>query len=347
MQSRLLKVVALLLLVTLPAAASAGVRSNEAAKPQADTVRMAHVTISTLAEGSAYILTGAPALLKKRGIAAKWSTFNGSSPNLTAALLARQVDVGIIGVGTPINAVAQGGDLRIIAGNAGFAMNLVLAKDALSKTGGVTSKSKLGQRLKALKGLTIASTAVGTTPPSFLAYILQTVGVKLSDLKMVTVNDPLAMMEGMRNGRYDGAMLGPGSLEPALNDGSAVRWLSLPKDFPPVARIPLTAAVATGAWADSHRSVVARLRAAFGEAGSWGTRKRAGAKALIRKTYFQSMDPKVFDIAVTDSMPTWTHDGKISRTEFNRMMAVQRVGNPRGDFTSVTYEKLIDRVARK
>jgi ABC-type nitrate/sulfonate/bicarbonate transport system substrate-binding protein len=339
---------ALLLTVSLTFTTTAAARTDAGGERNAPfTIKIAHVGITGLNEGPAYLLTGAPVIFRRHGLVAKWTTFNGSSPNCTAALLSGSIDLCVVGAATPINAMAQGANLRIVAGSSNYAGNLVLSKQTLAKLS-VTQRSPLVARLNALKGLTIATSAVGTTWPTILSFILRTAkaGIDIGDIKMVTLTDPVAMQEGMRNGKYDAAMWGSGALEPALFEGVAVRWVSLPKDAPQTREVPLHVVFTRDDYANAHPLQMRQLNAAFAEAGKWADKKPVGAKAIIRKTYFADMDERVYETGSNDSFPSWNRTAKITRTMFNNLLMIQKIGNPTRNFDSITYTRLVDPAAR-
>lgn len=102
-----------------------------------------------------------PEVFAKHGIKVDITDFRGNSNNCVAAVLSGAVDVCQVGASTVSDAVAEGGDFRILAVTTGPLSEFILSSKAVAKMNGVTASSPLDDKLRALKGLRIVTTGPG------------------------------------------------------------------------------------------------------------------------------------------------------------------------------------------
>ena len=159
---------------------------------------------------------------KEEGIKPSFIPFN-SAANMVAPLGIGQLDVG---AGAPssalYNAVARGINIRIVADKGstppGYGVQPLLVRKDLVDSGKVKS-------LADLKGLKIASGAIGISTSSTLNEALKKGGLTMRDVNVVAMGYPQHVM-ALQNGAVDASMTTEPSATVAVANGSAVRFMN-------------------------------------------------------------------------------------------------------------------------
>ena len=157
---------------------------------------------------------------KQEGLNVTLTSFD-SAAKMVAPLGAGQLDVG---AGAPAagfyNAVARGIDIKIVADKSssspGYGYSPLLVRKDLVDSGKVKS-------LKDLKGLKVASPAVGTPPEAILNEALKKGGLKFSDVDLVHMGFPQHVL-ALQNKAIDASVTTEPSATKAVQSGAAVRF---------------------------------------------------------------------------------------------------------------------------
>ena len=159
---------------------------------------------------------------KEEGIRPTFTPFN-SAANMIAPLGIGQLEVG---AGAPssalYNAVARGINIRIVADKGstppGYGVQPLLVRKDLVDSGKVKS-------LADLKGLKIASGAIGIATSSTLNEALKQGGLKMRDVNVVAMGYPQHVL-ALQNGAVDASMTTEPSATVAVTNGIAVRFMN-------------------------------------------------------------------------------------------------------------------------
>ncbi len=211
-----------------------------------------------------------------------------NNPAVLAALLSGSADVAAIGCQGVLDAGEQGVPLVIIAALTTASHELVLSKSAAAKAqqAGVTPKSSWQDRIKALKGLKIATSPAGTTTNAFFTSIVQLVGLKPgSDVTILPASNPTAMAAGIKTGSYDGAYYGSGLFGDIIADGSAVHWLFGP-EIPQINGIPTFCLVTKESWAKAYPGSVFSIYRAISYSINKMKNARSTAEPVVKAKFF-------------------------------------------------------------
>lgn len=304
------------------------------------TVKYGMAAVS--ASFSPTLLGGAmPEVYAKHGIKLEITNFRGNSNNCVAAVLSGAVDVCQLGSSTVSDAVAEGGDFRVIAITSGPASEFVLSSKAIAKMNGVTASSPLNDRLRAMKGLRIVTTGPGT--PNYLAMdaALRRVGLTVADLKFRTLGDTVAMMEGIRNDQIDGAMWTVGTLSPVIADKSGQRWVNLAAgEIPEISAMPYVVTMGLGSWIAKNGGTVTNLRAAMSEAVELMNKEPAKYSAAIKAQYFPQLDQTAWDDGFKLALPVFFKGATIPKAGWEYLLKMQAVSSTK-DYSKASYEKIV------
>ena len=104
----------------------------------------------------------AKGLDRAHGIAVEMRYAGGSSSLMIDAVLSGDAAFGSPGTLTAVQAIRQGADLRIIGAISNNQLATVISNAAMQRVG-VSPSAAIGERIRALKGLTIGTNPVGST----------------------------------------------------------------------------------------------------------------------------------------------------------------------------------------
>lgn len=155
---------------------------------------------------------------RAEGLNVEFTTFP-SATNMMAPLAAGQLDVGGgAAVAGLYNAVGRGIDVRIVANLAndpiGYGFQRLVVRTDLVKSG----KYKT---LADLKGMTFAGLARGVTAESQLSKLLESAGLKFSDVKHVYMSFPDSVI-ALKNGAIDASVMPEPNASLAVSTGAGV-----------------------------------------------------------------------------------------------------------------------------
>lgn len=299
------------------------------------------VTALTVSYAPTLLGGAVPETYAKHGIALDITDFRGNTNNCVAAVLSGAVEVCQVGASSMSDAIAEGGDFKIIALTTGPLGEFVLSAKAVSAMGGVNASSPLNNKLRAMKGLRIVTSGVGT--PHYLAMeaALQRAGLGVSDLKFRTLYDPVAIMEGIRNDQIDGALYTVGGLSQVLADKSGVRWINMAAgEIPEVNPLPYVVTMGLTSWIAKNGQTVTRLRAAMSEAVELINKDPAKYSAAIKAKYFPQLNQAIWDDSFKLVTPSFFKGATAPRAGWDYMLKMQAASTKK-DYSRASYERAI------
>lgn len=141
-----------------------------------------------------------------------------------AAILSGNADLGGIGAQAAFAAIEKDQPIKVLVSMAdAYTSTLFVRKDVL-KQKGVTRDSPIKDRVKALAGLKLATTAVGAGPHLIYRYLFQHYADGADVDKAATIvpiGDAAATLAGMQRGLVDASAFTPPVPEKAVADGYA------------------------------------------------------------------------------------------------------------------------------
>ncbi len=218
------------------------------------------------------------------------------------AALSGSVQFATGNVDSALNASAQGKmiylPLRLYSGQPGY---LVLS-NKFAGASKVDPKAPLMDRLKALKGATLASPSLGSTNTIFLKKAAETAGVNIT----VTYIASEAMVAALKTGNIDGMIVSSPYAEVSVAQGIGVIWVEGPRGEFPGTRaddfvIPLSVPEPT---LTANPNVVERVIRAYLAAADFVKSKPNEARAAIRNR-FASQDDALFALVWERNLPAF------------------------------------------
>lgn len=282
-----------------------------------------------------------PEIYAKHGIRMEITDFRGNTNNCVAGILSGAVDFCQVGSTSVTDAIQEGGDFRAVAVTTKPLGEIVLGRKQIARLGGVTEKSPLVDRIKAMKGLRITSSGQGT--PHYLALdaLMQIGGLNASDLVFRPLFDPVAMQESIRNDQIDGSLWTVGTLGNILADGTGVSWVNMAAgDAPTVSPMPYVMVIAMNSYIAKNGPTIVRLRAALSEAVDELAANPAKYSAAIKAKYFPQMDQGAWDNGFK-FIPTGFFKGAtVPKASWDYMLKLQAASTKK-TYDKATYEKAL------
>lgn len=280
-----------------------------------------------------------PELYAKHGIKMEITDFRGNTNNCIAGVLSGAVDFCQVGSTSVTDAIQEGGNFRAVAVVTKPLGEIVLGAKQIARLGGVTAKSPLVDRVKALKGLRITSSGQGT--PHYLALdaLMQVGGLSANDLKFRPLFDPVAMQESIRNDQIDGSLWTVGTLGNILADGTGVSWINMAAgEVPTVSPMPYTMVIAMNPYIEKNTPIIVKLRAAMGEAVTELSANPAKYSASVKAKYFPQMDQKAWDDGFKYIPTAFFPNATVPKSAWDYMLKLQAASTKKV-YDKATYEK--------
>jgi ABC-type nitrate/sulfonate/bicarbonate transport system substrate-binding protein len=247
-------------------------------------------------------LTAETGCFAKNGLVCKFTLLD-SAALATAALISGSVKAIQAGPGELVVAQANGHEVVALAtAYGGMAQSLVLSKDAAAKTG-VLPTAPLVERLKALKGLVIASAS---------ATASVTVALKLAAAKLAGVDIRFTYIAqntyaaAMQRGAIDGFLGSAPYSTLAIARGQGVSWVNGPKRDLPYEFTPANAGLvmAMRDYCNANPDIAKRMVAAFADFSRLVEQQPEQVKATIARLY-PDLDRPTLDLFFAAESQAW------------------------------------------
>lgn len=304
-----------------------------------DKVNIAVAAIN-LAHAPVALSVAAPEIFQQHGVTLNVTDLRGASPNCIAALLSKAADLCQVGTTTGTDAIAEGADLVAVAALTGPFAEIILSSSVAAKLQ-VKTDAPIAERIKALKGLNIVSSAPGSANYTLLDSLMGTVGSSIKDIKFRTLPEVPAMIEAIRHGQIDGAFWVTGSLAPILLDGTGVRWISLSRgDVETYQNLPFVTVFARRDWATQNSDLVKRIHAGYADAiGRLRSQPEQSSK-LIKDRYFPDLDQALWNDGYEAGRRAFLDSARVSRTAWQDFLAVQAKSSQK-DYGRAAFDKAV------
>jgi ABC-type nitrate/sulfonate/bicarbonate transport system substrate-binding protein len=273
----------------------------ESASAQTLTDVTIALSSSSLAASGTRVADGL-GLFAKHGLKPKFVIMNSSSDAL-AGLLSHSVDVVVAGTPEMITAHAHGQTqvVAIATSFYGFPASLVLAKSVADKLG-LSPTAPIGERLKALDGLVIATPSPVTIGTVTIKNAAHAFG---ATIRWTNISQP-AMQAAMESGAVQGYLgSAPYWAYPVIK-GDGVLWISGPKgDLPTELSPEISSQVETlRGFAESHRDEMTALADVLNDFAKVVRDRPADVEAAISKLY-PDLDQKTVDLLFSAESHGW------------------------------------------
>lgn len=324
-------------------AVAAGLSLSGPARAE-DEVRIAAAAIN-VAHSAVALAAAKPEVFGKHGIKVAVNDLRGASPNCIAALISKAADLCQVGTTTGTDAIAEGADLVAVAVLTGPVAEIVLSKKAADQLS-VKADGPIAERVAAMKGLNIVTSAPGSANYTILDSLMGTVGSSITDIRYRTLADVPAMIEAIRNQQIDGAFWVIGSLAPVVKDGTGVRWISLARgDVEQYLGLPFTSVFARRDWAEQNPDLVKRIHDSYADAIAELKNNPEASSKLIREKFFPDLAPELWNDGYEQGRLSFLDGAKVSAQSWQAFLDLQKKTSGK-DYTAAAFDKAVLPAAR-
>ncbi|ALL79262.1 hypothetical protein AD006_28450 (plasmid) [Pseudonocardia sp. EC080610-09] len=287
-------------------------------------------------------LMSSTGLDRRNGVTVDYRPVGTSSTNLVAGVLSGDLTFANPAITTAIDAVDRGSPLVFVACTNYAANTLALRNDVIERIG-VEPDAPARERVAALRGLTIATSAEGSGNNNILRTIIRSYGMNPdTDVRIIGVQDTSAIVGGVKQGQFDGAFYGAGVTEQNIAAGEASLWLSLPRgDVRDTIGDSLAGAlVVRRDLLERDPDLVDAMFDATVAAQRLIADDPAAAGAELRTRWFPDLDQQVFDLAWQQARSSFPQDGRCTRTSIDQLLDQMRTTTG-GAYSGVDYDELV------
>jgi NitT/TauT family transport system substrate-binding protein len=201
--------------------------------------------------------------------------------------------------------------LTVAAFTGSLDMQFAARKDWLSKVG-LTPKSKLEDKLKALKEARIGSSTIGGGPSQYTRYLAKTVGLDPEkDLKILAVGFGPPRMAALRTNQVDVTVGSAPEADQVEIEGFGSLYIDCAHEVPLFREFPYTVTVVTPKLAQDNPELVRKVAQTLGEANDM-IHNKFGAVIDILKKKFARIPPLAIERAMERARDGYPMGGRMT-----------------------------------
>lgn len=219
-----------------------------------------------------------------------------SGPRAIAAIMGGSAEIGSVGFSQVLGARAKGGKIVAVAKLLSTVdLQVVVSKEAAEKAG-ITAGMPIDEKIKRLKGMTIAITTPGSGTDLFLRSALLARGLKPDDnLKIQPMGGGAAMMAALQKHVIDGFVWGAPESLVAVDNGIGVSVINpLTGELPELKDVPFLVLVTSENTLANKPKIVSAVVRGLTKGTEFLREHPDEARKLIR-AHFPDLDPGVFE----------------------------------------------------
>ena len=272
----------------------------------------------------------------KHGLAVTLTMVTGDAGSIPA-LVSGSVNFSIMTSTPALVAEARGGDLQIISPLSTYPEQIVMGKPLATKLG-ITEQTPLADKVKALKGQTVAVYDVGGGLQYQLEALVSAYGIKPNDVPVVGISPYTSQIVALRRGAIAAIAPAVPFGQVAVADGDGVMIANIwGGEVPSLRDTPFEVMSVERKWGKAHPQIVEAVRAALGDAMNFLHAHPAAVVALAHK-----LQPKISVVIQTAAIGTgagFPTNTAITPRQFKAMQSF--AGFSGAKTASVTYEQAV------
>jgi ABC-type nitrate/sulfonate/bicarbonate transport system substrate-binding protein len=190
-------------------------------------------------------------------------------------------------------------------------MQITAHKDWMSRVG-VSPKSSLEDKLKALKGARVGASTIGGGPAQYVRYLAGSVGIDPSrDMQIVAVGFGAARMAALRTKQVDVTVGSAPESDQVELEGFGALFLDCTHEVPLFREFPYTVAIVTPQLANDQPDVVRRIAQTLGQANDM-FHTRFGEAVDILKQVSPNIPGRAIETALERSKDGFPRSGRMT-----------------------------------
>jgi NitT/TauT family transport system substrate-binding protein len=231
-------------------------------------------------------------------------------------------------------------DVRAIA-TLSLAYNPVIIRADVAKQRGISMNQSLHDRAAAMKGMRIAITTPGASSDMVVRYLALTNGLSPDrDLEIVPLGSIPAQTAGLRAGQIDGCACLPGVDTLTKQEGLTVDLVRA-TELSALDGITYGTLYGLASYDKAHPDIARAVARAVTRATMLIATDPERAKRATRP-FFKQMDEATFDESWKLYLPYMPKTPDITREDFAKELAFEKVVLPPNAYTDVPYDTYVD-----
>jgi len=247
----------------------------------------------------------------EEGLDVEMTSTGGGGPDIRA-LIAGEADFTFTTGDNVMLAYQEGKPLLMVmsALNKVF-INWAIHKES-AKAKGITESTPFGEKVKALKGLTVGVTNPAALTAHLAAFVIRKAGyVPQEDVKIIPVGAGPTWLAALENRKVDLALTAPPVPETAIQRGFAIMFINNAKgEDPSISEFLMENLVARPETTKKDPDLVRRMVRALVKANKWALSSTPEQVTDALKPALGKTDPKILLAGVRSLMPTLSADGR-------------------------------------
>jgi NitT/TauT family transport system substrate-binding protein len=247
----------------------------------------------------------------EEGLDVEMTSTGGGGPDIRA-LIAGEADFTFTTGDNVMLAYQEGKPLLMVMS----ALNKVFINWAIhresAKAKGITESTPFGEKVKALKGLTVGVTNPAALTAHLAAFVIRKAGyVPQEDVKIIPVGAGPTWLAALENRKVDLALTAPPVPETAIQRGFAMMFINNAKgEDPSISEFLMENLVARPETTKKDPDLVRRMVRALVKANKWALSSSPEQVTDALKPALGKTDPKILLAGVRSLMPTLSPDGR-------------------------------------
>jgi NitT/TauT family transport system substrate-binding protein len=231
-------------------------------------------------------------------------------------------------------------DVRAIA-TLSLAYNPIIIRSEVAKQHGISLDQPLKERMAAIKGMRIAITTPGASSDMIVHYLALKNGLSADrDLQIVPLGSVPAQIAGLRAGQVDGCACLPG-VEILTKQEGLTTDLVRPSEMPDLDGITYGTLYGLASYDKAHPDIARAVARAVTRATLLIASDPDRAKRATRP-FFKQMDEATFDKSWSVYLPYMPKTPNITREDFDKELAFEKIVLPPKAYTPVPYDEATD-----
>ena len=247
----------------------------------------------------------------EEGLDVEMTSTGGGGPDIRA-LIAGEADFTFTTGDNVMLAYQEGKPLLMVmsALNKVF-INWAIHKES-AKAKGITESTPFGEKVKALKGLTVGVTNPAALTAHLAAFVIRKAGyVPQEDVKIIPVGAGPTWLAALENRKVDLALTAPPVPETAIQRGFAMMFINNAKgEDPSISEFLMENLVVRPETIKKDPDLVRRMVRALVKANKWALSSTPEQVTDALKPALGKTDPKILLEGVRSLMPTLSPDGR-------------------------------------
>lgn len=231
-------------------------------------------------------------------------------------------------IGAPASAFrarAQGSDVMMIAPAVVQYVDNITASGDWARKHGITAQSSYQDRLRALRGMTVAVSSVGGGADQLVRFLCRQAGINPDrDMTITAIPDGQNMMAAMSRGRIDGFVIPPPTGEDAvLNHGAQPLIWAGRGDVPELRGFVYIGVIARESWLARNRGIAVRFLRAQQRAMQAVHDAAEGPRArdAVWNGWHRRTDKGLFDRVWENGLPAYPRSVEVNAAMIDRIVA--------------------------